>query len=66
MENSEKKTQDRHNELKARLAEAEGECLRVQGLFKQRDHEVAEVKKVRETGKKIAGIDKHGLNGTHS
>ncbi|XP_030840141.1 centrosomal protein of 131 kDa isoform X2 [Strongylocentrotus purpuratus] len=46
VETSERKTQERLNEVKAQLAEIEGDNLRIQALFKQRDHEVAEVNKV--------------------
>ncbi|XP_072168019.1 centrosomal protein of 131 kDa-like [Diadema setosum] len=46
VESSEKRTQEKHNELKGQLAEVEGENLRIQGLLKQKEHEVAEVRKV--------------------
>ncbi|XP_041473084.1 centrosomal protein of 131 kDa-like isoform X2 [Lytechinus variegatus] len=46
VETSERKTQERLNEVKAHLAEVEGENLRIEALFKQKDHEVNEVNKV--------------------
>ncbi|NWY61844.1 CP131 protein, partial [Chionis minor] len=47
LERSERKLQERCNELKGRLAELEGESIRLQGLLKHKEQEVEEVQKVR-------------------
>ncbi|KAJ8038079.1 hypothetical protein HOLleu_19055 [Holothuria leucospilota] len=46
IELSERNTQERYNEIKAKLAEVEAENFRVQGLLKQREQEVEDIKKV--------------------
>ncbi|NWR42214.1 CP131 protein, partial [Regulus satrapa] len=46
LERSERKLQERCNELKGRLAELEGESSRLQGLLKHREQEVEEIRKV--------------------
>ncbi|NXX63471.1 CP131 protein, partial [Scopus umbretta] len=48
LERSERKLQERCNELKGRLAELEGESIRLQGLLKHKEQEVEEVQKVRD------------------
>ncbi|XP_051491092.1 centrosomal protein of 131 kDa isoform X3 [Apus apus] len=48
LERSERKLQDRCNELKGRLAELEGESVRLQGLLKHKEQEVEEIQKVRD------------------
>ncbi|XP_054249719.1 centrosomal protein of 131 kDa [Indicator indicator] len=48
LERSERKLQERCNELKGRLAELEGESVRLQGLLKHKEQEVEEIQKVRE------------------
>ncbi|KFQ39202.1 5-azacytidine-induced protein 1, partial [Mesitornis unicolor] len=48
LERSERKLQERCNELKGRLAELEGESVRLQGLLKHREQEVEEIQKVRD------------------
>ncbi|XP_066470551.1 centrosomal protein of 131 kDa isoform X2 [Tiliqua scincoides] len=48
LERSERKFQERCNELKGRLAEAEGETLRVQGLLRQKEQETEDIRKVRD------------------
>ncbi|NXV93073.1 CP131 protein, partial [Calonectris borealis] len=48
LERSERKLQERCNELKGRLAELEGESIRLQGLLKHREQEVEEIRKVRD------------------
>ncbi|NXI69690.1 CP131 protein, partial [Anseranas semipalmata] len=48
LERSERKLQERCNELKGRLAELEGESIRLQGLLKQKEQEVEEIRKVRD------------------
>ncbi|NWV43210.1 CP131 protein, partial [Grantiella picta] len=48
LERSERKLQDRCNELKGRLAELEGESVRLQGLLKHKEQEVEEIRKVGE------------------
>ncbi|XP_009959468.1 PREDICTED: centrosomal protein of 131 kDa-like, partial [Leptosomus discolor] len=48
LERSERKLQERCNELKGRLAELEGESLRLQGLLKHKEQEVEEIWKVRD------------------
>ncbi|NXM78149.1 CP131 protein, partial [Serilophus lunatus] len=45
LERSERKLQERCNELKGRLAELEGESIRLQGLLKHREQEVEEIRK---------------------
>lgn len=46
LERSERKLQERCNELKGRLAELEGESIRLQGLLKHKEQEVEEIQKV--------------------
>ncbi|XP_009579484.1 PREDICTED: LOW QUALITY PROTEIN: centrosomal protein of 131 kDa-like, partial [Fulmarus glacialis] len=48
LERSERKLQERCNELKGRLAELEGESIRLQGLLKHKEQEVEEIRKVRD------------------
>lgn len=48
LERSERKLQERCNELKGRLAELEGESIRLQGLLKHKEQEVEEIRKVGE------------------
>ncbi|NWV11350.1 CP131 protein, partial [Ptilonorhynchus violaceus] len=48
LERSERKLQERCNELKGRLAELEGESVRLQGLLKHKEQEVEEIRKVGE------------------
>ncbi|KAM9177570.1 centrosomal protein of 131 kDa [Mergus octosetaceus] len=48
LERSERKLQERCNELKGRLAELEGESIRLQGLLKHREQELEEIRKVRD------------------
>uniref|UniRef100_A0A8D0HE66 Centrosomal protein 131 n=1 Tax=Sphenodon punctatus TaxID=8508 RepID=A0A8D0HE66_SPHPU len=43
---SERKVQDRCNDLKGRLAEAEGEGIRLQGLLRQKEQEADDIRKV--------------------
>ncbi|NXQ48111.1 CP131 protein, partial [Catharus fuscescens] len=45
LEQSERKLQERCNELKGRLAELEGESSRLQGLLKHKEQEVEEIRK---------------------
>ena len=46
IELSERNTQERYNELKSKLADAEGESFRVGGMLKQKEQEVEDIKKV--------------------
>ncbi|NWR66355.1 CP131 protein, partial [Bucorvus abyssinicus] len=48
LERSERKLQERCNELKGRLAELEGESVQLQGLLKHKEQEVEEIRKVRD------------------
>ncbi|NXA87566.1 CP131 protein, partial [Melanocharis versteri] len=48
LERSERKLQERCNELKGRLAELEGESMRLQGLLKHKEQELEEIRKVSE------------------
>ncbi|NXL73564.1 CP131 protein, partial [Leptocoma aspasia] len=48
LERSERKLQERCNELKGRLAELEGDSIRLQGLLKHKEQEVEEIRKVSE------------------
>uniref|UniRef100_A0A8C3PVC2 Centrosomal protein 131 n=1 Tax=Chrysolophus pictus TaxID=9089 RepID=A0A8C3PVC2_CHRPC len=48
LERSERKLQERCNELKERLVELEGESIRLQGLLKHKEQEVEEIRKVRD------------------
>nr|XP_019591264.1 PREDICTED: centrosomal protein of 131 kDa [Rhinolophus sinicus]XP_019591266.1 PREDICTED: centrosomal protein of 131 kDa [Rhinolophus sinicus] len=48
LEQSERKLQERCSELKGRLAEAEGESVRLQGLLRQRDQELTDLRAVNE------------------
>lgn len=47
LEQSERKLQERCSELKGRLAEAEGESVRLQGQLRQRDQELTDLRAVR-------------------
>ncbi|NXR90841.1 CP131 protein, partial [Hypocryptadius cinnamomeus] len=46
LERSERKLQERCNELKGRLAELEGESIRLQGLLKHKEQELEEMRKL--------------------
>ncbi|XP_077109476.1 centrosomal protein of 131 kDa isoform X4 [Ranitomeya variabilis] len=46
LERSEKKSHDRCNQLKERVTELEGEQIRLQGLLKQREQEVDDLRKI--------------------
>ncbi|XP_022092605.1 centrosomal protein of 131 kDa-like [Acanthaster planci] len=46
IELSERNTQERYNEMKARLADVEGENIRISGLMKQKEQEVKDIKKI--------------------
>nr|XP_031362243.1 LOW QUALITY PROTEIN: centrosomal protein of 131 kDa [Lonchura striata domestica] len=46
LERSERKLQERCNELKGRLAELEGDSIRLQGLLKHKEQELEEIRKV--------------------
>ncbi|XP_033923294.1 centrosomal protein of 131 kDa isoform X2 [Melopsittacus undulatus] len=48
LERSERKLQERCNELKGRLAELEGDGIRLQGLLKHKEQEVEEMRKMRD------------------
>ncbi|XP_062830083.1 centrosomal protein of 131 kDa isoform X4 [Anolis carolinensis] len=48
LERSERRLQERCNELKGRLAEAEGETLRLQSLLRQKEQEAEDIRKVRD------------------
>ncbi|XP_061335795.1 centrosomal protein of 131 kDa isoform X5 [Pezoporus flaviventris] len=48
LERSERKLQERCNELKGRLAELEGDSIRLQGLLKHKEQEVEEIRKLRD------------------
>lgn len=50
LEQSERKLQERCSELKGRLAEAEGESVRLQGLLRQKDQELADLRAVSGVG----------------
>ncbi|NXU21077.1 CP131 protein, partial [Pardalotus punctatus] len=60
LERSERKLQERCNELKGRLAELEGESIRLQGLLKHKEQEVEEMRKV---GEDVWGQLSRGLSG---
>ncbi|XP_063265593.1 centrosomal protein of 131 kDa isoform X2 [Prinia subflava] len=45
LERSERKLQERCNELKGRLAELEGDSMRLQGLLKHKEQELEEIRK---------------------
>uniref|UniRef100_A0A2H6NCQ4 Uncharacterized protein n=1 Tax=Micrurus carvalhoi TaxID=3147026 RepID=A0A2H6NCQ4_9SAUR len=45
---SERKFQERCNELKGRLLETESEVVRLQGLLRQKEHEVEDIRKVKD------------------
>ncbi|XP_050175438.1 centrosomal protein of 131 kDa isoform X3 [Myiozetetes cayanensis] len=55
LERSERKLQERCNELKGRLAELEGESIRLQGLLKHKEQEVEEIRK--EFVDKLVGME---------
>ncbi|XP_068119434.1 centrosomal protein of 131 kDa isoform X3 [Hyperolius riggenbachi] len=46
LERSERKLQERCNQLKERVTELEGEQIRLQGLLKQREQEVEDIRKI--------------------
>ncbi|XP_077689203.1 centrosomal protein of 131 kDa isoform X6 [Eretmochelys imbricata] len=48
LERSERKLQERCNELKGRLAELEGENMHLQGLVKHKEQEVEDIRKVKD------------------
>ncbi|XP_078240424.1 centrosomal protein of 131 kDa isoform X6 [Pogona vitticeps] len=48
LERSERKLQERCNELKVRLSEAEGEALRLHSLLRQKEQETEDIRKVRD------------------
>ncbi|XP_071968605.1 centrosomal protein of 131 kDa isoform X2 [Engystomops pustulosus] len=48
LERSEKKSHDRCNQLKGRVTELEGEHIRLQGLLKQKEQEVEDLRKITE------------------
>ncbi|XP_030389961.1 centrosomal protein of 131 kDa isoform X2 [Gopherus evgoodei] len=48
LERSERKLQERCNELKGRLAEREGENMHLQGLVKHKEQEVEDIRKVKD------------------
>ncbi|XP_032562834.1 LOW QUALITY PROTEIN: centrosomal protein of 131 kDa [Chiroxiphia lanceolata] len=54
LERSERKLQERCNELKGRLAELEGESIRLQGLLKHKEQEVEEIRKVGEEQSRVS------------
>ncbi|XP_071429924.1 centrosomal protein of 131 kDa isoform X6 [Pithys albifrons albifrons] len=55
LERSERKLQERCNELKGRLAELEGDSIRLQGLLKHKEQEVEEIRK--ELMDKLVGME---------
>ncbi|XP_058708581.1 centrosomal protein of 131 kDa isoform X2 [Poecile atricapillus] len=55
LEQSERKLQEHCNELKGRLAELEGESMRLQGLLKHKEQEVKEIRK--EFADKLVGME---------
>ncbi|XP_027759930.1 centrosomal protein of 131 kDa isoform X4 [Empidonax traillii] len=55
LERSERKLQERCNELKGRLAELEGDSIRLQGLLKHKEQEVEEIRK--EFVDKLVGME---------
>lgn len=62
LERSERKLQERCNELKGRLAELEGESSRLQGLLKHREQELEEIRKVsREHSRVPPGLQHPGV-----
>eukprot|EP00062_Callorhinchus_milii_P004676 gi/632943295/ref/XP_007886872.1/ PREDICTED: 5-azacytidine-induced protein 1 isoform X2 [Callorhinchus milii] len=48
LERSERALQERYNELRARLMESEGENARFQGLFRQKEQEVEDIRKIKD------------------
>ncbi|KAJ7315870.1 hypothetical protein JRQ81_002032 [Phrynocephalus forsythii] len=48
LERSERKFQERCNELKGRLSEAEGEAFHLQSLLRQKEQEMEDIRKVRD------------------
>lgn len=66
LERSERKLQERCNELKGRLVELEGESIRLQGLLKHKEQEVEEIRKVsREQGWGSGSSSLHHSTGSH-
>ncbi|XP_030817816.1 centrosomal protein of 131 kDa isoform X9 [Camarhynchus parvulus] len=55
LEHSERKLQERCNELKGRLAELEGESTRLQGLLKHKEQELEEMRK--EFASRLVGME---------
>uniref|UniRef100_UPI00398EE44B centrosomal protein of 131 kDa isoform X2 n=1 Tax=Pristiophorus japonicus TaxID=55135 RepID=UPI00398EE44B len=48
LERSERSLQERCNELKAQLMEAEGETIRFKGLFRYKEQEIEDIKKIKD------------------
>ncbi|XP_067860069.1 centrosomal protein of 131 kDa isoform X2 [Heptranchias perlo] len=48
LERSERNLQERCNELKARLMEAEGETIRFKGLFRYKEQEIEDIRKIKD------------------
>ncbi|XP_051888745.1 centrosomal protein of 131 kDa isoform X2 [Pristis pectinata] len=48
LEHSERNLQERCNELKAQLMEAEGEAIRFKGLFKYKEQEIEDIRKIKD------------------
>ncbi|XP_025021828.1 centrosomal protein of 131 kDa isoform X1 [Python bivittatus] len=48
LEQSERKLQERYNELKGRFLEAESETVRLHGLLRQKEQEVEDIRKVKD------------------
>nr|XP_041575758.1 centrosomal protein of 131 kDa isoform X3 [Taeniopygia guttata] len=55
LERSERKLQERCNELKGRLAELEGDSMRLQGLLKHKEQELEEIRK--EFADRLVGME---------
>ncbi|XP_068065986.1 centrosomal protein of 131 kDa isoform X3 [Anomalospiza imberbis] len=55
LERSERKLQERCNELKGRLAELEGDSIRLQGLLKHKEQELEEIRK--EFADRLVGME---------
>ncbi|NXN79888.1 CP131 protein, partial [Bombycilla garrulus] len=60
LERSERKLQERCNELKGRLAELEGDCMRLQGLLKHKEQEAEEIRKVSQEQSAGVALQGHG------
>lgn len=48
LENSEKQTKEKYNQIKAQMTELQGEYDRLQILYKQKETEINDIKKVPE------------------